>query len=165
MPEIPIFYRLRSSYVDSLSGGMLRAVCVLLDTVTEAKVEVFVRPPDLEVVDVKASVLRGKQDKGALEPELLGKLIGIRIGPGIKKIIRGTVGKSTPNRMLGFMIEEACNAVILSFTKDVLKKVPKGKAATVEFYSQMVKENIRLYNRCAAFAPGSTLVEGLKPPI
>jgi len=27
-----------------------------------------------------------------------------------------------------------------------------------------VKKNVRLYNRCAAFAPGSSMVEGITPP-
>ena len=31
------------------------------------------------------------------------------------------------------------------------------------YYHDMVEKNMRLYNRCAAFAKGSTLVEGLEP--
>ncbi len=163
MPEILIFSRLRSSYVEPLDSGQLRAVCLLNDTVAEAKVEVFVKPPDLEVVDLKASVIRSRERLEGPESELVSKLIGIRIGPGMKKIIKGMVGQGPVNRMLGAMVQEACNAVILSFTKDILRKAPKEKAGSVEFYSQMVKENIRLYNRCAAFAPGSALVKGIEP--
>jgi hypothetical protein len=54
----------------------------------------------------------------------------------------------------------------LSFTKDVLVRSPRPKdaAASRKFYADMVQENIRLYNRCAAFAPGSSIVEGIDPP-
>jgi len=34
----------------------------------------------------------------------------------------------------------------------------------LDFYRDMVRKNIRLYNRCAAFAEGSPIVEGLEPP-
>jgi hypothetical protein len=64
------------------------------------------------------------------------------------------------------MVEECCHGVILSFTKDTLVATPRPKDVEEAgaFYAEMVKKNIRLYNRCAAFAPGSRLVEGVEPP-
>jgi hypothetical protein len=46
----------------------------------------------------------------------------------------------------------------------MLAQVPKDIALEKEFFANMVKENIRLYNSCAAFAPGSPIVEGIDPP-
>jgi hypothetical protein len=64
------------------------------------------------------------------------------------------------------MVEECCHGIILSFTKNVLVTSPRpterGKA--IKFYANMVRENPRLYNRCAAFAPGSAVVEDIDPP-
>jgi hypothetical protein len=82
------------------------------------------------------------------------------------KIIKGLVGDSAADcKQLAFMVEECCHGVILSFTKDVLVSSPrpKDKAKAREFYRNMVKENVRLYNRCAAFAPGSPLVKDVDP--
>ena len=42
--------------------------------------------------------------------------------------------------------------------------LPLIEAAKHEFFASMVRKNIRLYNRCAAFDAGSSLVEGLTPP-
>jgi hypothetical protein len=54
--------------------------------------------------------------------------------------------------------------VILAFTKDMLGSVPEELSKEKDFFANMVKENIRLYNSCAAFAPGSPIVEGIDPP-
>ena len=64
------------------------------------------------------------------------------------------------------MVEECCHAVILSFTKEELINSPRPEndAEAIEYYANMVRENIRLYNRCAAFAPGSAIIEKIEPP-
>ena len=164
MPDILLFSRLRSTYVEPKGENELRAVCQLHDTLTEASVEVIVKTPELEVTDAKAKFIRAPQRPSASEMELVSKVKGIRIGPGMKKIIRGLIGDAPENKQLAFMVEECCNAVILSFTKDVLLQTPEDKRGEREFYAQMVRDNIRLYNRCAAFAPGSSLVEDIEPP-
>jgi len=164
MPNILLFSRIRSTYVEPKSEEQLRAVCQLTDTLTEATVEVLVKTPELEIVDAKADIVRAVSRPKEDETQLAKKVIGIRIGPGMKKIIRGLIGEGDETKQLAFMIEECCNAVILSFTKDVLLQRPEDKRGERDFYRNMVKENIRLYNRCAAFAPGSPLVEGIEPP-
>ena len=64
---------------------------------------------------------------------------------------------------LRFMVEECCQAVILSFTKEELAGAPRDEREAREFYAKLVKENTRLYNSCIAFAPDSPLVKGIKP--
>jgi len=80
------------------------------------------------------------------------------------EIIKGLLGESTECKELIFMVQECCHGVILSLTKDILLKAPEDLEGKTEFFSEMVRKNIRLYNRCAAFAHGSHLVEGLEPP-
>ena len=63
-----------------------------------------------------------------------------------------------------FMIEECCGGVILTFTKDVLINAPKDKLGEKAFFENLVRSNPRLYNSCAAFAPGSPLMEGIDRP-
>ena len=95
---------------------------------------------------------------------LLLKLPGVRIGAGMLKIIKGLVGEEEEARQIGYMVEECCQAVIISLTKDLLAQAPVSEEGKLEFFSQMARDNIRLLNRCAAFAPGSRLVEGAEPP-
>lgn len=80
------------------------------------------------------------------------------------KIIKGLVGEEEELRQIAYMVEECCQAIIISLTKDILAKAPESEEEKIEYFSGMVRENIRLYNRCAAFAPGSRLVEGIEPP-
>ena len=90
--------------------------------------------------------------------------MGVRVGPGVLKIIKGLIGDSTECKQLAFMVEECCHGIILTLTKDEIGKAPEDPEEAKEFYKSLVKENIRLFNRCAAFAPGSSIVEGIEPP-
>ena len=166
MANILIYSRNRCTCVEQVDENTLRATCTLQDTLTDAFVEILVGLPDLEIVDVRCEVKRTEQEP-CKDPALsLAKVIGVRIGSGMLKIIKGLVAETTECKQLGFMVEECCHGVILSFTKDVLVSSPRptDQEEAREFYGKMVKENIRLYNRCAAFAPGSDLVRGVDPP-
>jgi hypothetical protein len=131
----------------------------------EAWVEITVQLPDLEIIDVASQVRRSHLQECRDAGDALRKVIGVRIGPGVLKIIKGLVGERTHCGQLAFMVEECCHGVILSFTKDGLVRNPRPQdpEELKAFYAGLVKENIRLYNRCAAFAPGSSLVEGIDP--
>ena len=164
MSDVSIFSRIRTTFVEPIGQNQLRARCILTDTLTEAAVEVSIRAPELEIVDVKAKITRAPLKPQEDETQLARKIIGVRLGPGMKKIIRGLIGEADETKQLAFMIEECCNAVILSLTKEVLLQKPQDKRAEKDFYRNIVKQNMRLYNRCAAFAPGSSLLEGIEPP-
>jgi hypothetical protein len=166
MESILKFSRNRCTTVEQLDAQNMRSTCRLQDTLTDAFVEITVKLPDLEITSVNSEVRRTYQEKCLNSTESLQKVVGVRIGPGMLKIIRGLVGNATDCKQLAFMVEECCHGIILSFTKDVLVGSPRPKdaAASKKFYANMVKENIRLFNRCAAFAPGSSIVEGIDPP-
>ena len=164
MAHILCFSRNRCTGVEQIDDNTIRSSCHLQDTLTDAFVEIMVRLPDLEIISVKGEVHRDHKKECLKRAESLQNIVGIRIGPGVLKIIKGLVGDATDCKQLAFMVEECCHGVILSFTREVLLNSPKDNKEAKEYYAGMVKENIRLYNRCAAFAPGSTLVEGVEPP-
>jgi hypothetical protein len=164
MPEILDFSRNRCTSVEQLDEQTLRSVCRLQDTLMEAVVEIRLQLPDLEITDVRGKVIRGPRRENAPPTDLLQKVIGVRVGPGMSKIIKGLLGEFSQLDQLVYMLEECCHGVILAFTKDVLLQSPSEEADSKEFYAKMVRDNPRLYNRCAAFAPGSSLVEGIEPP-
>jgi hypothetical protein len=166
MANLLFFTRNRSTSVEQIDDETMRSSCRLQDTLTDAFVEIMVRLPDLEIKGVTCEVHRTYQDECLDASDCLQKAIGVRIGPGMLKIIKGLVGEATECRQLAFMVEECCHGVILSFTKEVLLNNPRptDKTEALKVYRNMVKENPRLYNRCAAFAPGSSMVEGIEPP-
>ena len=163
MDNILSFLRNRCTSVEEIDEHTLKSTCRLQDTLMDAVVEITVRLPDLEITDVKGEVYQSYRKEWREPADYLKKITGVRIGPGMLKIIKGLIGKTSGCKQLVFMVEECCHGVILSFTKESLVDAPRPRdiEEAKEFYAEMVRENVRLYNRCAAFAPGSSLVEGL----
>ena len=162
--EILNFNRARSTCVENVDEETLRSSCRLQDTLMDAMVEIDVKLPDLEISGVRAEVRRANNQDCFESTEALNNVIGIRVGPGVLKIIKGLIGEDFGCPQLTFMVEECCHGIILAFTKDTLALAPKDQMQLPESYREMVRANIRLYNRCAAFAPGSSMVEGIEPP-
>lgn len=164
MPHILFFSRNRSTSVEHIDGGSVKACCRLQDSLMDAFVEILVKVPDLELAEVRAEVYRSEKTITPDEIKSLGKAVGIHIGPGLVKIMKGLVGYSENLGELLNMLDECCQGVILSFTKDALAKAPEDRGKAKEYYAQLVKENVRLYDSCIAFVPGSPLVKGIEPP-
>ena len=161
MTTILCYSRNRSTSVEQIDDETLVSTCTLQDTLTEAFVRIHIRFPELKILHAEGKFIRHGGDEDINVEAALEKIKGVRIGAGMKKIIRGLTGEVTTCQELPLLIEEACHGVILAFTKDALAIAPKGFTPSTDFFKTMVKENIRLYNSCAAFAPGSPLVEGL----
>ena len=164
MPLTLSFTRNRSTSVEQIDAQTLRSTCRLQDTLTDATVTIEVKLPDLEIIAAQGRFKRTCRQGCSDIAGALPKVIGVRIGSGMLKIIRGLIGEATSCQELAFMIEECCHGVILAFTKDTLVAVPETEPEKTAFFAQMVKDNIRLYNRCAAFREGSSIVEGIDPP-
>ena len=164
MPHILFFSRNRSTSVEHIDEGSVKACCRLQDSLMDASVEILVKLPDLELAEVRAEVYRCEKPIPPDAIESLGKAVGIHIGPGLVKIMKGLVGDSENLGELLNMLDECCQGVILSFTKDALARAPEDRGKAKEYYAQLVKENVRLYDSCIAFVPGSPLVEGIEPP-
>lgn len=164
MADILCFSRNKCIRVEQIDEQTLKASCRVQDTLRDIFVEVRVKIPDLEVMDVGGEIERLAWNARINVLETLRKVIGIRVGPGMKKIIKGLIGESETEKQLGSMVEECCEGVILTFTKEVLLSAPKDKQKERAYFHNMVRSNPRLYNSCAALAPGSPLVEGIEPP-
>lgn len=163
MNEFLCFSRNRCTGVEQLDEHAIRSYCRLQDTLTEAFIEITVRLPDLEIVGIQGDVLRCEEKINSVEIESLQKVVGVHVGPGMRKIIGGLLGASPWGEKLAFMVEECCHGIILAFTKETMKDAPKDEKEAIEFYAGMVRRNSRVFNRCAAYAPGSALVEGIVP--
>jgi len=164
MPRVTCFSRNRCTSVEQPDGQTIRSSCRLQDPLMEAVVEIMVKLPDLEITAVKGKIERSERTSCTEPAGFLEKVIGVRIGPSMQKIFEGLLGGETACKQLIFMLEECCHGVILSFTKGTVQKFPEDEEEAITFLADDVRKHIRLYNRCAAFAPGSRIVEGIEPP-
>jgi hypothetical protein len=164
MADILCFSRNRCTSVEQIDERTMRSCCRVQDPLMEAFVEIQVKLPDLEIAAAIGKIQRSADGPQMETVEPLDDVVGVRIGPGLKKILKGLLGGSAIHKQLVFMLEECCGGVILSFTKDVLLSAPRDRLAEKDYFENIVRSNPRLYNSCAAFAPGSPLVEGIEPP-
>lgn len=162
MPEILCFSRNRCTSIEQVDDRTLRSTCRTRDNLVDAGVEITAKLPDLEITRVECTVTAPHREANPVPRDDLQKLIGSRVGPGIKKIIWSAVERSPHAEQFAAMLDECCNGIILSFTKDVLIHAPKDKPGEKKFFAGMVRANPRLFNSCAALAPESPLMELLK---
>ena len=164
MANILCFSRNRCTAVEQMDEQTMRSSCYLQDPLREASVEILVKLPDLEITSAGGKMMRSVGGEKIDVDESLQKVVGIRIGPGLRKILRGVMGESAIHKHLTFMVEECCNGVILAFTKEVLLSARLDQWKEKEYFENRVRTNPRLYNSCAALAPGSPLMEGIERP-
>lgn len=164
MPNILCFSRNNATTVEQPDEKTMVSSCRLQDTLTDLLVVIWVRIPHLEITNIEGEIRRSSEPEDRHIHEILRKMIGVRVGPGIKKIVTGLMGKSPIERKLVFMIGECCNGIILSFTKLVLLGAPEDETREKEFFAAMVRDSPRLYNSCAALSPESPLMDGVEPP-
>ena len=162
MADILCFTRNRCTTVEALDDRTTRCTSRVQDSVLDAEVEILVQAPDLEIIDVRGVVHRSaageaRDFSGDLQP-----VIGARVGPGIKKIIRGLLAESPLLDTWASLLEECCNGVIMVFTKEVLLQAPSDRAGEKDFFKAMVQANPRLFNSCAALAADSPLMAELE---
>jgi hypothetical protein len=158
------FSRNRCTSVEAAEEGRLVSTCRLVDTFNDLKVAVTVRVPEMAIDAIEPIIWRCLDPEEETAAEELKKLEGVRVGPGMTKIFKGLVTETVADSQLLFMVEEACHGVILNFTREMATQLPDDQELGIDIFQAMVKSNTRLYNRCAAYAPGSPLVDGIEPP-
>ena len=86
------FLRNKVVEVEPLPDGSLAVSWRLTDDLLKAEVELTVRPPDLEIVAAEARLGRLPLQAWSSAPESIKKVEGVRVGPGLRKIVRGLLG-------------------------------------------------------------------------
>ncbi len=161
MPDILLFSRNRFSGVEMLDDRQMRAFCILNDTFLQSTAEIIVQLPHLEIISINATISKAPGNKNEYKPDTFSEITGMRIGPGMRRIISEFTSKLEYGDKLALMIDECCNSVILTFTKRELLKAPKGLKDEKIFFKKMVKDNPRLLNSCAALSEGSPLLRDI----
>ena len=157
------FMRNKVVEVEPLSDGMLSVSWRLVDSLTEAEIRLKFQPPDLEIKEAEARLDRFPHSECSEAPKLIQKVVGVRVGPGLRKIVQGLMGGSSGCTELSEGVLECCNALILHFTVPQIQANEKGsEEERRKKYQAMLRLNPRLVRSCVAFADDSPLMQGVE---
>lgn len=151
-----------ASAIDLPEGGILAKASVE-ETFFAARVELKISIPELEIVSITGDIERCFSDSCRKTVPLIQQAAGLRVGPGIIKLVNNYAGNSRGCPRLADLILECCEQVILRFTVEPLGAILDLEGQDkVEAFKEFLRQNPRLANSCIAFAPGSPLREGVE---
>lgn len=157
------FLRNKVVEVEPQADGSILTSWRLTDDLLRADVNLKVQPPDLEIVEAGAVMDRLVPEAWQSAPELIKKIEGVRIGPGLRKIARGLLGGESGCPILVQAVLESSNAVILHFTRPVLQKGERLDGDDEQaFLRNLIENNPRLVRSCVAFQDDSPIMKGLQ---
>ena len=156
------FLRNKVVEVTPLPDGSLAISWRLTDDLLKAEVNLTVQPPDLEIVQAEAGLDRLVPRAWSTAPQLIKKIEGVRVGAGLRKIVRGLLGGPNGCSVLVDAVLESANAVILHFTRPVLQvgECLEGDEKMANL-REMIKNNPRLIRSCVSFQDDSPIMQGL----
>jgi hypothetical protein len=154
--------------VEMIEPALWRIVARSDDNLFSGEVLLDVKLPALDIRHARLSV---KHDILGLTPDLSsaeGKLIGVRVGPGMTKIVRGVVGGQEGSERMTELVLEAMEMLVNALTVPELRKAlnmggtpfeDEGAALKVALNDVVIGEetvrlmaaNPRLKDSCAAF--------------
>jgi hypothetical protein len=154
--------------VEMIEPTLWRIVARSDDNLFSGEVLLDVKLPAL---DIRHARLNVKNDILGLTPDLslaAGKLIGVRVGPGMTKIVRGVVGGQEGSERMAELVLEAMEMLVNALTvpelrkglkvggtpfenEEAASKVPLNDVVIGEETVRLMAANPRLKDSCAAF--------------
>jgi hypothetical protein len=155
--------------VEMIAPAMWRILCRTDDGLFSGVVELEVKVPAL---DIRKARLNVERDVLGLTPDLAeaaNNLIGVRVGPGMTKIVRAVVGGPQGSDRMAELTLEAMEMLINALTVPELKKQMESGGEYVSLESDgpkvrlndvligektinVMANNPRLKDSCAAFS-------------
>ena len=156
------FLRNKVVEVEPLSDGNLAVSWRLTDDLLKAEINLKVKPPELEIVEAEARLERLPPKAWLSAPQLIKKVEGVRVGSGLRKIVRGLLGGPEGCSLLVYAVLEASNAVILHFTRPGIQAGEKlDEEERMAMIKEGIKTNPRLIRSCIAYQDDSPMMQGL----
>ena len=152
-----VLFHTRQKYVqvlESESDKKILKIKAYLDShCIELSVEMSVRTPQMIIESVECKLIRYSTEKCFnLISTDLKKIEGLRIGPGITKIVNKTLGKSKYCPFVVNLVMECCEASILSLTAGPLyDAVPHMRKMKNVTQKDLIRFMPNLKNTCIAF--------------
>ena len=143
---------------ENMDNGNTIARVRVDDTFLSAELEIEVKIPDLKIVSIQGRIIRSFAEECKNNAEILKRAIGMRVGAGVTRLVKETIGGPNGCNVFSDMILEGCNAVIMGFTVDELDK--QLAAETDEAFGQVLKDMLENNPRvasCIAFTEGNDL--------
>jgi hypothetical protein len=143
---------------ENLDNGNTMARVRVDDTFLSAELEMEVKLPDLKIVSIQGRIIRSFAEECKNNAEILQRAMGMRVGAGITRLVKETIGGPNGCNVFADMILEGCNAMIMGFTVEELDK--QLAAETDEAFGQVLKdmlENNPRVGSCIAFVEGNEL--------
>jgi hypothetical protein len=154
--------------VEMVEPGLWRIITRTDDTLFSTEVELEVKTPAL---DIRKARLELKRDVLGIVPDpapLAEKLVGVRVGPGMTKIVRGTIGGDAGSDRIAELILEAMEMLVNGLTTPELRKATDSAGVSEEFpqdgpkvclndvvigdeHAKTMAQNPRLKDSCVAF--------------
>ena len=154
--------------VELVGKGLWRIATRSEDNLFSSELTLDVKAPAL---DIRAARLRVTRDDLGLVPDLdqaAEKLIGVRVGPGMTKIVRGIVADEAGSPRMAELILEAMEMLVNALTVGQLRQVAQTAGEPVKLESdgpkvylndvlmgdehiKLMAENPRLKDSCVAF--------------
>ena len=157
------FFRNKILEVEPLADGALMVRWRLKDSLMEAAVDLKIQPPDLTITEADATLERAIHSECLAAREWIRKVVGVRVGSGLRKIVGGTLGQPDGCRVLTAAVLESANAAILHFTRYTLQPgAALSDAEKIEGARAILKSNPRMAGSCVVYAPDSPVMNGYK---
>jgi hypothetical protein len=154
--------------VESIGKGLWRIVARTDDNLFSAEVTLEVKTPSL---DIRQARLEMRRDVLGTVPDLTepaGRLIGVRVGPGMTKIVRQLVGGNDGSPRVAGMVLDAMEMLVNAMTVPELRKAAEQGGAPIKAQNdgpkvylndvvigeetvKIMAANPRLKDSCAAF--------------
>jgi hypothetical protein len=156
------FLRNKVVEVAPQSDGSLAVSWRLTDDLLKADITMTVQPPDLEITEAEADLGRLVPRAWSTAPELIKKIEGVRVGSGLRKIVKGLLGGPQGCPILAQAVLESANAVILHYTRPGLQAGERlADDDKLNFLRDLVRNSPRLVRSCVAFQDDSPIMKGL----
>jgi len=156
------FLRNKVVEVEPEPDGNLMVSWRLVDSLLEAFVQIKFQPPDLQILEANAQLKRLPHRECLAATQIIEKVKGVRVGSGLRKIVRGLLGGPAGCPIMINAVLECSNAVILHFTLPGLQgRENLSDEERLAVTREMLKSNPRLVRSCVAFADDSPIMQGL----
>lgn len=119
--------------VQPLVQGLWRVTARTDDTLFSAEVTLDIMAPALDIRNARIEVRR---DTLGLTPDLSKvseKLVGVRVGPGMTKIVRGLIGGETGSARIAELVLEAMEMLVNALTVPELRKATQAIGKDIAF--------------------------------
>jgi hypothetical protein len=155
------FLRNKVVEVEARPEGDLAVSWRMSDDLTQAEVQLIVRPPELEIVSADAKFMRYVPEACKNASENIKKIEGVGVGGGLRKIVGGLLGGPDGCGLLVDAVLECANAVILYFTRPGIElgESIEDSDEKLAGLRQMVKANPRLIRSCISFQDDSPIMK------